>query len=233
MSSDLNTTKDVAAPIATTDVVDTAPAADPDPDTAPVETLEISNNDAGRCICGGCCCFYTAFDCKNIEVCCRYEYDWCFCVRHACCLSLTSKPLGCGLTTNKDEGDCCKVAAYCCDLGLVKPVACCSGAHACLCCYRVCSFPCTERFIDTCVCSYCFISCAPKCGCCVAPPACPALNKLRGDDVEAQPLKMDRGDDAEEPPAADAPPAVVETSAEVIAEVQHKVEEGEDKEMHA
>jgi len=231
MSSGPNTTENAAAPTSpTTDVVDTAP------DTAPVEKVDISNNDvdAGRCIMGGCCCFYTAFDCKNIEVCCRYEYDWCFCIRHACCLSLTSKPLGLGLTTNKDDGDCCKVAAYCCDLGVVKPVSCCSGAHSCLCCYRVCSFPCTERHVDTCVCSCCFLSCAPTFGCCVAPPPCPALNKLRGDDVETQPLKMDRGDDAEEPADAadDAPPAVVETSAEVIAEEEPK-DKGEDKEMHA
>ena len=45
---------------------------------------------------------------------------------------------------------------------------------------------------------------------------------------------MDRGDDVEEPTsaAADAPPAVVETSAEVIAEEEPK-DKGEDKEMHA
>jgi len=52
MSSDPNTTENAAAPTSpTTDIVD----------TAPVEKVEVGNNDAdaGRCIMGGCCCFYT------------------------------------------------------------------------------------------------------------------------------------------------------------------------------
>jgi hypothetical protein len=245
MSSDLNTT---AATPSTTDVV--AP-------DAPAPVVKEESNDADdaadaqqqqqRCMLSGCFCCYTAFDCKNIELCLKYESDWCFCIRHACCLSITSKPLGCGITTNKDggDGDWCKVAAYCCDLGLVKPVSCCSGAHTCLCCYKVHSFPCNERFIEKCVCACCFVSCAPTCGCCVAPPECPALNKLR--NIEVQPLKMDRGDDnndldlddndVEEEDAA-APAPVPEVVPEVVAEViqeqpKVKVVEGEDKEMHA
>jgi len=175
----------------------------------------------GQCLYGAVCCCYTACDMKNVELCCRYEYEYC-CVRHGCCVSITSKPLGCGMTTNKEQGDCCKLAAYCCDIGCVKPTACCSSAHACLCCYKVTSFPCSERFLDKCVCACCFLACTPKCGCCVAPPTCPALLQLRNNDGEMEPMKMDRGDgdDYEEAGDGAAPPeeAPVEAAAEVIPE---------------
>merc|ERR1711957_796345 len=100
------------------------------------------------------------------------------------------------------------------------------GAHACFCCYKVSSFPCSERFLDKCVCACCFLSCAPKCGCCVEPPTCPALDKLRSNDTndasEMEPMKMDRGDDedAEDEVVPDKAKeaSAVETSAEVIKE---------------
>jgi len=191
-------------------------------------------NDSGRFIWSAACCCYTAFDMKNIELCCRYEYDYC-CLRHACCLSATSKPLGCGCTGNKEEGDLCKLAAFCCNVGCIKPTACCGSAHACLCCYKVSSFPCSDHFLEKCVCACCCLSCAPKFGCCVEPPACPALDKLRGDASEMEPMKMDRGDDGEDEVAevaevaASAPEAAVEAPAEVIAE---KEDEGAE-EAHA
>lgn len=196
------------------------------------------NNDEqpGRCMFSGCCCCYTACDTKNIEICCRYEQDTCCCIRHACCVSLTSKPLGCGCTGDKEQGECCKLGFMCCDLGLVKPVACCTGASACLCCYEVTSFPCNERYVDKCVCAYCFVQCFPKCGVCVAPPSCPALNKLCANDDEIEPMTMDRGDE-DTPGADDAPakeaeetPAAVDAEAEVIEE-KEPVAKGEDKEI--
>ena len=153
---------------------------------------EETPTNSGRCMYHACCCTYTACDYKKIELCVRSEED-CLCFRHACCLSLNSKPLGCGCTGDKEQGECCKIGAFCCDVGLVTPTSLCACASACLCCYEVTSCPCSENYLDKCVLACCFIQCCPTFGCCVAPPPCPALDKLCADEIE--PMTMDRGDD--------------------------------------
>eukprot|EP00531_Pseudo-nitzschia_arenysensis_P016062 CAMPEP_0116133632 /NCGR_PEP_ID=MMETSP0329-20121206/10212_1 /TAXON_ID=697910 /ORGANISM="Pseudo-nitzschia arenysensis, Strain B593" /LENGTH=173 /DNA_ID=CAMNT_0003628281 /DNA_START=253 /DNA_END=774 /DNA_ORIENTATION=- len=147
---------------------------------------------SGHCMTGGMCCAYDAIDCNNIEMGCRTEED-CLCIRHTACLSMTAKNKGFLLTTDENDPDeICKLGLFCCDVGLVKPSALCSGAAVLCCFYEVCSFPCSDQYVDECVCAYLGLQCAPKCGCCIAPPSCPALDKLRSDEVEAM-IMEDRG----------------------------------------
>mmetsp|Transcript_7734 Transcript_7734/g.18951 ORF Transcript_7734/g.18951 Transcript_7734/m.18951 type:complete len:163 (-) Transcript_7734:210-698(-) len=147
---------------------------------------------SGHCMTGGMCCSYQAFDCNNIEMGCRAAEDCC-CLRHTTCLSMTAKSKGFCLTTDKDDdAECCKCGLFCCDIALVKPSTCCSGAFVLCCCYEVCAFPCNDEYVPGCVCAYLGLQCCPTCGCCIPPPPCPALDKLRADEIT--PMTMDRGD---------------------------------------
>lgn len=132
-------------------------------------------NDA--CVVGACGCCYTAMDCTEWEILYRSEED-CLCIRHGCCLSITAEPLGVGLVTKEEEGEICKIGLFCCDLGLIKPSSCCAGAVSMCCVYEVFSFPCSDQYVDECVCACCFLQCCPKFGCCAPPPECPALEKI-------------------------------------------------------
>jgi hypothetical protein len=123
--------------------------------------------DSGRCMFEGFCCCYSGCDIKNVEFCFKTANDCC-CIRHACCLSVTSKCRGCGCVTDKERGECCKVACGCCDLGCVAPTKCCAGATQILCCYEVISCPCSPDYVEKGVCACCFIQCCPKCGICAA-----------------------------------------------------------------
>jgi hypothetical protein len=132
-------------------------------------------------------------DCNNPLFLCKGAGD-CLCIRHSCCVAVNSPSKGCGMTTDKDRNECIKIGCFCCDLGLVWPRVLCGCASQVCCCYDVAAFPCDDEFIPGPVCTICcpFLQVCPKCGCCVAPPPCPALDKVLRD----QPLlteRMDRG----------------------------------------
>ncbi|KAG7356262.1 hypothetical protein IV203_000948 [Nitzschia inconspicua] len=137
--------------------------------------------DAGRIMMSGMCCCYDACDFKHIDCCCKEASD-CLCIRHSCCLSLTSQSRGCCCTGDSDRGECCKIACICCDCGLIWPTKLCASASQTLCYYSVASFPCSDEYVEECVCAMCFIQCCPNCGICAAPPSCPALEKIRADE---------------------------------------------------
>ena len=141
----------------------------------------------GRCILKACCCWYVALDCNNIVCGCKGEQDV-LCIRHACCLSLNGEARECGCSTRGDPEKICNLGCLCCDLACVKPKTCISGATSVCCLDHVSSFPFSKHYVD----AFCFWSCAPKCGCCVAPPKCPALNK-RGTRDAVRSITMDRG----------------------------------------
>eukprot|EP00535_Pseudo-nitzschia_heimii_P008759 CAMPEP_0197182862 /NCGR_PEP_ID=MMETSP1423-20130617/6987_1 /TAXON_ID=476441 /ORGANISM="Pseudo-nitzschia heimii, Strain UNC1101" /LENGTH=164 /DNA_ID=CAMNT_0042633361 /DNA_START=98 /DNA_END=592 /DNA_ORIENTATION=- len=154
------------------------------------------DDNNGKCMVDACFCCYDGIDCKDIELGCRHEHE-CICLKQGLCISASAEPLGCGLTTDKEEdsSEICKIGLFCCDMALVKPSTCCAGAETLCCLYSVCSFPFDEEFLNKLVCSFCGLACAPTCGCCVAPPDCPAIEKIR--KREAEPIvaaePMDRG----------------------------------------
>lgn len=188
------------------------------------ETAAAVADHSGRYLFNGLCCQYSAFDCQNINLGCSHLGTTCCCIKQGCCLSATTKPKGCGITTDQSEGskECCMLECLVAQLGLVKPSSCCEGVFSCLCYYQVLSFPCTDTHLEKCVCSYCGLSCAPVCGCCVEPPACRAY------DTMCRPMIMDRGDEDDENAAA-AAPATAE--AHVVAEPS--LTKGESQEMDA
>lgn len=202
-------------------------------DTTPATTTE--EKESGVCMLEACGCCYSALDCNNIELGMRMEED-CLCIRHACCLSLSAKSLGFGLTTDENDPDeICKVGLGVCDLGLVKPSTLCAGAGKLCCYYEVVSFPCSENYVNEFVCAFCFLQCAPNPGCCKPPPDCPALNQLCSTEVEA--LTMDRGDEPAPEPEPE-PPKVITGEADTDpdpppAKAEAKVIEPEDKEVAA
>ena len=131
-----------------------------------------------NCVATGCCCCYEGCDCDNI-VCCFVSQGDCLCLRSGCCLAANTPSRGCGMTTDKEAGECCKIGCFCCDYGLIAPQTLCAGADQCLCSYRVRSCPTNQYYMKDCVCACYFLQCAPTCGCCVSQPDCPALEDLR------------------------------------------------------
>jgi hypothetical protein len=91
------------------------------------------------------------------------------------------------MVTDPKRDECCKIGCFCADIGLVKPQTLCSNASQLLCCYDVCSLPCTEDYVPECVCAYCFLQCTPECGCCVEGPPSPALVALKTKTTAAPP----------------------------------------------
>lgn len=141
----------------------------------------------GKCMASGCICYYNACDFDNFVFCLKGACD-CLCIRQSCCLAINAKHRGCGITTNKEEGEICKIGLFCCDLGLIRPNKLCVYASQCLGLDEVASFPFNKEYVGEPVCACCFIQCIPECGVCVAPPDCPALDKI------LQGESMDRGE---------------------------------------
>jgi hypothetical protein len=128
----------------------------------------------------------THSDCNNPILLCKGEDD-CLCLRHSYCIAVNTPHKDVCCTTDKQRGEVCKLALFCCDLALVYPTKLCGCAGQFLCCYSVASLPCTREYVPDCVCSFCYLQCFPKCGCCVAPPPCPALDKvLRNQPIHSQ-----------------------------------------------
>ncbi|KAL7573156.1 hypothetical protein ACA910_018820 [Epithemia clementina (nom. ined.)] len=159
--------------------------------------------DRGRCMIAAFICCYHAWDCNNPLLLCKGAGD-CLCIRHSCCMAINTPDKGCGMTTDKERGECCKIGCFCCDVGLILPTKLCGCAEQCLCCYSVANFPCSNEYIPTAVCTCLLpgLACCPRCGCCIAPPPCPALDKVLND--EPMPL-MAEVMNREEQPATPVP----------------------------
>ncbi len=127
------------------------------------------------CISDAFCCTATVCSCSDYK--CGYgrKSEWC-CLVEECCLSCGEEALGCGVVTNSDNKECCKIACAFCACGLKKPQRCCSVVEYFCCVKGVTSFPFTRGYIEKCHCAFLFISCAPECGCCLEPSDCAALD---------------------------------------------------------
>eukprot|EP00934_Nitzschia_sp_Nitz4_P005801 Nitzschia sp. Nitz4//scaffold64_size103689//85163//86314//NITZ4_004447-RA/size103689-snap-gene-0.121-mRNA-1//1//CDS//3329556163//5791//frame0 len=136
-------------------------------------------SDKLRCMCNACCCCYDACDFNNPILCCKGAGD-CLCFRESCCIAVNTPHKGCGCTGDKNRGEFCKLGLFCYDCALVMPTKLCACANQCLCCYSVASLPCSPEYVPNFVCTICCpgLMISPRCGCCVAPPPCPALDKV-------------------------------------------------------
>jgi hypothetical protein len=140
--------------------------------------MSASQDRPCHCMSSGCCCCYQAWDFEDFVCCCNGTQD-CLCIRQSCCLAAGAKDRGCGMTTDESKGECCKIGCFCCDCGIISPTALCANAGQVLCIQSVASLPCQADYVPECVCGYLFIQCAPRCGCCAAPPPCQALLDLK------------------------------------------------------
>lgn len=142
-----------------------------------------------HCMLNACFCVYTACDFEDCKIGCVSAGD-CLCCRHNCCLAVGHDSVGCGMTTQEDE--CCKIGCFCCDIGLLCPARLCTHAEQVFCIQQVGALPFDKDYVPDCVCAYCGIICAPECGCCAAPPPCPALNKLKAGQMPKPVAAMQR-----------------------------------------
>ena len=63
-------------------------------------------------ICDGCICCYDAIDCKDCVVGCTHSEECLCCIEDACCTLNCKEHLGCGMVTNEENNECCKIG--CC-----------------------------------------------------------------------------------------------------------------------
>jgi hypothetical protein len=132
----------------------------------------------GHCMESGFICCYNACDYEDF-VCCAAGTCDCICIRQACCCAIGYDSLGCGLVTNEDRNECCKIGCLCCECGLIEPSTLCRAASQCWCFQSVASLPFHPDYVNDVVCGCCYIQCLPKCGCCAAPPVANAFTILK------------------------------------------------------
>lgn len=145
----------------------------------------------GHCMMHACICHYVACDFEDFVLLHVGSGD-CLCLRSSVCCAIGASHKGCGMTTDASKGECCKIGCFCCDYGLVQPQVLCSSARQTLCLQCVASFPFEKEYVSDCVCGYFCIQCAPRCGCCVAPPPCEALKLIKTTTEQPAPMAMDR-----------------------------------------
>ena len=122
-------------------------------------------------------CGYTAIDLDNISCLCKGKSEVC-CFVSESCLDINEGSLGCGITTNKDNKECCKIAIPCYSFGVKWPERLCSGASQFLCIKSAQALPFHEDYVNECVCAYGGVQCAPVCSCCGPKGTeCPALDR--------------------------------------------------------
>jgi hypothetical protein len=129
-------------------------------------------------------CMFQAFLCEHVSVnlndwrfCCATTCE-CLCIRHtACCLrGAPFKPVQFG--THTTRGEYCRLSFPCCDCAIIPPRLLCGRASQVLCMHNTGALPFDDEYLPAPVCAYYFIACAPRLGCCVAPPRSRALEAL-------------------------------------------------------
>jgi hypothetical protein len=175
--------------------------------------MSSSNDDKrpGHCMVSACICCYRACDFEDFVFLCAGGGD-CLCIRYTSCLAIGYESLGCGMVTDEERGEICKIGCLCMQLGLITPQKCCGCASQFLCCQDVASFPFDDDYVKECVCASMFIACAPECGCCAAPPVANAFKIMR---TTQSVLKASQATAA---PAAAAPAAAAPAAAAPAAE---------------
>ena len=93
-------------------------------------------------------------------------------------MNINEGSLGCGITTDEDIREWCKIAIPCYSFGVKWPERLCSGASQFLCIKSAQAFPFHEDYVNECVCAYGGVQFAPVCRCCGPKGTeCPALDR--------------------------------------------------------
>ncbi len=129
------------------------------------------------CIANAFICTVTTCGCSDCRIGLGNKSELC-CLVEECCLACGEEPLGCGMVTNEDNDEYCKIGCCLFACGLKSPQRLCSFAQYFLCMKSKASFPFTKGYVENCHCALCCLSCAPECGCCLETRASPHTSAL-------------------------------------------------------
>jgi hypothetical protein len=140
-------------------------------------------------------CCYEAWDFDDYIVGCKGKRQT-LCVTSEMACALGEPLTECGMITNKDNKEFCKIGCMFCTYGCKDPDTCCNQAGQCCCIKTVGALPLDDKFLGEPVCAYYCLACAPKFGCLVRAPPCPALARSVFDysNVPRSDFMEDRGD---------------------------------------
>ena len=148
-----------------------------------------------RCLVHGCICTYVALDFNFRTIGCSQTMD-CLCFRYNACCAFQHPHYGLGLTIinpmeHPYSNELLKIACLCCECGIIRLSTLCNSTHQFLCLQSVSSLPWHNDYVSGPILAYYGLACLPTCGCCVAPPPCPAIEAygrpMRRDWVQNRP----------------------------------------------
>ncbi|CAB9516852.1 expressed unknown protein [Seminavis robusta] len=138
------------------------------------------------------CCMWQACDFDDVALGCKGKSQVLCLTREISCA--VGEPMtGCGLVTNKDNKECCKIGLLCCAYGLKEPETCCKAAGQFFCLKEAAALPLDEEYVGEPVFALYCLSCLPEVGCCVEAPRCRALERPVFDYSPVPMEQMDRG----------------------------------------
>ena len=136
-------------------------------------------------------CFWSGCEFDDCICGCKRKSQVLCCIREIACAP-GEECTGCGMVTNPNNNECCKIGCLLCACGCKEPDTCCKGACQMCCIKEVIALPLDNEYLDTPVCAYDCLSCYPNCGCCVEAPRCVALERSVFDYSPVPHEKMDR-----------------------------------------
>ena len=116
-------------------------------------------------ICDAVLCAYWGFDFSDCKVGVGGREEL-LCLTGETCFAIGEESLGCGIVTNEDNGEFCKIGIPCMTCGLKKPDTLCTFTSYCLCVQEVGSFPFKTGYVEEPTCAICCLSLMPEAGCC-------------------------------------------------------------------
>mmetsp|Transcript_5239 Transcript_5239/g.8011 ORF Transcript_5239/g.8011 Transcript_5239/m.8011 type:complete len:163 (+) Transcript_5239:241-729(+) len=135
-----------------------------------------NNKMPSSCVSDATICCWSGFNCGD----CKFGLGGkseCLCLVEECCLAVGEDSLGCGMVTNEDNKECCKIGLMGIACGLKSPEVLCTQAQYFCCMEGAASFPFTKGYVESFSCAVCFLSCAPDAGCCVEAKEATALRR--------------------------------------------------------
>ncbi len=109
----------------------------------------------------GCCCCFNALFCTTPDCIGCSGKSECLCLIEEFCCRSGADMLWC----TAPEGACCQLGCGCCAIACKSPTTCCKSKQQCCCLVGQGAFPCDAEI--PCVVAAWFLSCYPKCGCCI------------------------------------------------------------------
>ena len=121
-------------------------------------------------------CGYLAY--SSDDICFEKSYGECLCLVQESCCMCRDVSLGTGCETNDQNNECCAIACHCYRCALKKPEFLFASVSRSCGWVTVASFPFDSRYVGEPICAFCYLSCAPECGCAKLAPYSSKLDSL-------------------------------------------------------